>query len=65
LNDKGEQDRKFAWHILLVERHAVVRRMAGPDRAQPEGLRNLDMGALPERARPGIGSGKLLEILVF
>src|SRR5205807_4190194 len=30
-NDRGEQDRKFAWHILLVERHADGP-PTGPDR---------------------------------
>jgi hypothetical protein len=39
--------------------------MAGPDRAQPEGLRTVDMGAFSERARFANCSGKRLELLEF
>jgi hypothetical protein len=39
--------------------------MARPDRAQPEGLRNPDMGAFSERARSADGLYKYLESFIF
>jgi hypothetical protein len=39
--------------------------MAGPHRAQPEGLRSLDMGAFSERARSVDRLSKQLELLMF
>jgi hypothetical protein len=39
--------RKFAWHILLLKRHADdPPNWAGPDCAALDGLRGIDMGAL-------------------
>jgi hypothetical protein len=39
--------------------------MARPDRAQPEGLRDPDMGAVLQPARSAHGQGKQLELLAF
>jgi hypothetical protein len=39
--------------------------MARPHRAQPEGLRSVDMGVFLDRARSANVQGKQLELLAF
>ena len=54
-NDKGVQDRKFAWHILLVKRHAGPA-LKGPGRwikRSPIGLRKARHGNSPPSAARG------------
>src|SRR6516165_116354 len=54
LNDKGVISRKYAWHILLLKRHADSSpKWAKPGCAALDGLRAAHMGALFKSRKGG------------